>query len=454
MTWTPLGSLGGRLSAWLAAQTFAGLAAVSAVVYLVVAWDMDQRQIDALARQRALVEHVLDEAHDDRDIDNLTHKLDDFFTRHPDMALRLTRDDDSVLYDNLQDMPESSGRRVLTFSMPGWEVGSPSIHAQVRLATAADDLFLAHLGATLLGATLLGALIVSLGSYALVHRGLRPLHSLARQMRGLDASNLQQRLNGTAQAMELQPLVEQFNALMDRLERAYLQLEGFNADVAHELQTPLATLTTSIEVALLQRRYPPELADLLGSNLEELRRLSGIIRDMQFLSYADSGKRAQGRWVASLAALAQTVSEYHEAALADADLTVQVHGDAAGYFDDGLVKRALSNLVGNATRYASRGSTITVSISANPEWVELAVINQGLPIESTDLPRLFDRFYRADAARSQGRHHHHGLGLSIVAAIARMHGGGVMARSAQGETWVCLRLPPRPAHEGQPEPQE
>lgn len=447
-----LGSLGGRLSTWLAIQTFAGLALVSVVVYLVVAWDMEQRQVDSLAHKRALVEHVLEEAHHDRDIEDLKHKLNDFFTGHPDMALRLARDDGSVIYDNTHGVGDVSEERALTFSVPDWEATGSQIRAQMRLSTQADDRFLARLGATLLGASLLGALIVSLGSYFLVHHGLRPLHSLALQMRGLDASNLQQRLDGTAQASELQPLVEQFNALMDRLERAYLQLEGFNADVAHEMQTPLTTLTTSIEVALLQGRYPAEVADLLGSNLEELRRLTGIIREMLFLSHADSGKQAQGHWVSSLAELAQVVSEYHEAAMADARLSITIDGDAAGEFDAGLVKRALSNLLGNATRYATQGSTIVVSISATQGWVELAVANHGRPIEPADLPRLFDRFYRADSARSQGQHLHHGLGLSIVAAIARMHGGSVLASSGQGVTRIGMRLPQRADVDGRTHP--
>ncbi len=159
----PIGSLGGRLSAWLAAQTFVGLAAVSAVVYLAVAWDLDQRQIESMSHKRALVEHVLDEAHHDRDINNLKHKLDDFFTGHPELALRLTRDDGSVLYDNLKAVPESSKERALSFSVPGWETTSTRIHALLRLATRADDLFLARLGATLLGSSLFGVLFVSAG---------------------------------------------------------------------------------------------------------------------------------------------------------------------------------------------------------------------------------------------------------------------------------------------------
>lgn len=163
-----LGSLGGRLSTWLAIQTFAGLALVSVIVYQVVAWDMEQRQVDSLAHKRALVEHVLEEAHHDRDIDDLKHKLNDFFTGHPDMALRLARDDNSVIYDNTHGVADVSEERALTFSVPDWEAPDAVIRAQMRLSTLADDRFLARLGATLLGASLLGALIVSLGSYFLV----------------------------------------------------------------------------------------------------------------------------------------------------------------------------------------------------------------------------------------------------------------------------------------------
>lgn len=145
--------------------------------------------------------------------------------------------------------------------------------------------------------------------------------------------------------------------------------------------------------------------------------------------------------MASLASLAHEVVEYHEAALQEADLQVRVQGDAQAQVDARLLRRALSNLLGNATRYATPGSCIEIQISMpQAGQVRLAVQNQGQAIAAEHLPRLFDRFYRSDAARSQADRNH-GLGLSIVAAIARMHGGQAFAHSDRSVTSIGLSLP-------------
>lgn len=121
-------------------------------------------------------------------------------------------------------------------------------------------------------------------------------------------------------------------------------------------------------------------------------------------------------------------------------MRVRVRGDAAGAFDAGLLRRALSNLLSNATRFAERGSIIDLDIEPdNSGTVTLLLGNDGPTIPEQHLPRLFDRFYRVDPAREHGETNH-GLGLSIVAAIARMHGGRTFALSAAGRTTVgfCL----------------
>ena len=139
--------------------------------------------------------------------------------------------------------------------------------------------------------------------------------------------------------------------------------------------------------------------------------MAGIVNDMLFLSHANSGAEARREPVASLAALAQDVAEYHDAAIAEADLRLAVEGDASGDFDASLLKRALSNLLGNATRYASPQSTVRISIDRPDNGsIRLAVINQGQEIAAADLLRLFDRFYRVDAARPHASVNH-GLGL-------------------------------------------
>jgi two-component system, OmpR family, heavy metal sensor histidine kinase CusS len=162
---------------------------------------------------------------------------------------------------------------------------------------------------------------------------------------------------------------------------------------------------------------------------------------MLFLASADRGAQARRNAAASLAAIAWQVIEFHEAALAERNLRVAVRGDATVPVDEPLFKRAISNLLGNAVRFADPGSEITVQIGADgPGEVRVLVQNHGVEIEPAHLPRLFDRFFRAESSRASEGQAHHGLGLSIVAAIARMHSGRTFARSNGGVTALGFTL--------------
>jgi len=438
MSKSRVGSLGRRLSSWLALQSLAGLAVVCIGVYVVTHMNLEARQLDSLAQKQAQVRHLLTEASRDGDAATLAHKLDDFFIGHQDLALALWRRDGSVFYERVMVTPPGSSVRTSRFEVASSKAQPGTLTATLTLDTSDDRLMLRRLAVTLLAAALGGALVVSVGGFLLVSLGLRPLRQLVDQTRRLAADTLHQRLDGSAQPKELEPLIVQFNELLGRLEQAYEQLEGFNADVAHELCTPLATLIGSTDLALRKARGAVELRDVLGSNLEELQRIAAIVQDMLFLSQADRGAMARRVTTPSLAAVARAVADYHDAALADAGLSLEVRGDAAGEFDIPLLQRALSNLVSNATRYADRGTTIVIDIAAaGADEVTLTVIDHGVTIGPEHLPRLFDRFYRSDRARA-GAHQNHGLGLSIVAAIARMHGGRTFATSAGGLTVVGM----------------
>lgn len=438
-----VGSLGRRLSWWLAVQTFAGLGAVCLVVYIVAAMSLATRQSESLHQKQDLIRHVLSEAASARDLSELRHQLDDFLLGHRDLALSLGAPGRPALYQSVHAGQLVPGR-VSTIELPFLWQGSSTITATLSLDTRDDGRLLQRLALTLVASAALGAGLVSLGAFHLVRRGLSPVRDLVEQTRHLAADTLRRQLDGSAQPDELKPLVGQFNALLQRLGQAYEQLEAFNADVAHELCTPLTTLISSTELSLRKNRGLDQLREVLGSNLEDLRRLSGIVHDMLFLSQADRGAQARREHVPSLAVLASSVVEYHEAALEDAGVAVEIAGDAAADVDGGLLRRALSNLVGNATRYATRGSVVRLEVLAQPEGgAQLLVVNQGQTIRSTDLSRLFDRFFRVDSARGGGAAHH-GLGLAIVSAIARMHGGRPIAASADGRTAIGLTLSGRP----------
>ena len=436
-------SLRQRLSWWLALQSFAGLGVVCLMVYLVTEFNFRDRQEETLAQKEAVIRHLLQDGKGHGDSEDLAHKLDDFVVGHGDLSLEVAQADGIVIYAHARNQSAKTVWRQRQFEVAQTADQTPSekLRVQLSLDIRTDHQLLHRLALTLLVAAIGGAIVVSLGGFSLVNLGLAPVRRLASQTRAVSADNLHQRLDSAEQPLELVPLIDQFNALLARIEKAYLQMEGFNADVAHELCTPLATLIANNELALLR----PEQADMrevLASNLEELHRLTGIVNDMLFLSQADRGVGARRAPVASLASMAADVLDYHEAALSEAGLTAKVVGDAHGAFDVPLLRRALSNLLGNATRYASSGSIVQINLRTTDEGrVLISVTNYGSTIDPEILPQLFDRFFRADPARSHGQSNH-GLGLAIVGGIARMHQGKPFASSENGVTSVGIEIRP------------
>lgn len=429
-------SLGRRLSIWLAAFALLSLAVVSVTVYLLIADHLSARQAAALDEKRRLVHHLVTEARRSGNNVDLMHRLDDFLVGHSDLVLILTDSSNGTFYDSTASNIDVSGYESVAFAiapLPG--TASPGT-ATLYFDGKKDSELLARLAITSAAVSLFGAMLVSMGVFWLVRRGLRPVEDLARQTVQLSAATLDSRLDGSAQPTELQPLIQQFNLLLERLARSYEQLESFNADVAHELNTPLTTLITSTELALRRRRDSQSVFDLLGSNLEELHRMSQIINDMLFLSRANHGSRARRVLVDSLAGIALEVIDYHEALFADLGINVEIVGEASGDFDVPLIKRALSNLLGNASRYATAGTDVQISIEQiSASQVQISVINSGETIPESHQARLFDRFYRADSSRTEAQSHH-GLGLSIVAGIARMHDGEPFVQSVNETTRI------------------
>lgn len=201
-------------------------------------------------------------------------------------------------------------------------------------------------------------------------------------------------------------------------------------------------------MALRRPQTPEELHEVLSSSVEELRRIAGIVADMLFLSHAERGARARRSRPINLAALTAEVFEYHEAALEQAELRAEVVGDTSACVDTGLFRRALSNLLANATRYAQRGSVNEVRISGHRHGeVPVSVSNHAPTIPAEHLPRLFEMFYRADPSRTQADRND-GLGLSIVVAMAMMHGGRAWAESGNGCTTVHFSIARVPAPSG------
>lgn len=438
-----MGSIQASLSRWFAVQALVGLSLICAAIYAVTSWSFQLKQTSEFERQSALIKHLIEESVDDTERDGLRHKLDDFFLTHEEISLTLRQGNDPIYSTAPR---RSSARWVL---MPQEELkgkeGDAPMQLQLGIDIQEDSKLLARLAWTLVGAAVLGSLLIAWTGAMLVRRGMKPLKKLVEQTAATGPAHPGRRIDPSPYATEITPWIAQFNAVLDRAEQAYQQLEAFNADVAHELRTPLANLINMAEVELARPRTVEELREALLSALEEARRVSTIVIDMLFLSQADRGAVARRSAPVSLADQVNTVLEFHEATLEMVGLRASVTGDARVSVDARLVRRAFSNLLNNASRYAKPASTIAIKIETQPESVWIKVANRGDPLPPDILPNLFKRFFRAENSRA-GSSEHHGLGLAIVAAIARMHGGQTRATSHSGVTEISFSVARSESH--------
>lgn len=435
-------AISARLSAKLAIFTMVVLGVLFAVTWGMVKMILVDRNREDLAARCDLITDIVSRAATGGEAAVMAQLVSDAPMR-ANTRLEVWRADGTPLYADLEPeaLRHSDHTAAYEFVIPAPALAGAQVRARYTVDYSRDAELGQRWAWILVGVTLAAGALVAAGARWHVTRGLRPLRDLAAQTRAISARDLDRRLSLDDPAEELLPWIEQFNAMMDRLQRAVQQIEAFNADVAHELRTPLATLIGETEVALSRQRDAASLQDTLASNLEEMQRLSALVNDMLFLSQADRGAVARRGERVSLADLARQVCEFHEATLEDAGVGLRIDGDAQLAVDAPLVKRALSNLVGNATRFAARGSTVVVAIAPEADGqFSVQVENVGDPIAPEHLSRLFDRFFRVDSARCCEDAQHHGLGLAIVAAIARMHAGRTLAQSGAGATRVGFTL--------------
>jgi two-component system, OmpR family, heavy metal sensor histidine kinase CusS len=438
-------SIGGRLARRVGLMATLGLAVVVALTYATTAMLMQNKQANERAQKIEVIALVAREAAAEGGFASVPSVLAAMALRRPGTQLQVRHADGRVFYADPDAAPfrVADGEVREPFTLDLSPLGGEVLSATLAIDCLHDTQMMRSLAWFLFFVPLVGGGLLGAGTAWRVRCELRPLRHLAAQTQRISADRLGERLAlPEPAAVELQPWIAQFNALMDRLQAAIEQLDAFNADVAHELRTPLAAVMGHVEVALSRERPAGELRETMALSLEQMQQLSALVDDMLFLSHADSGAQARRHAPKSLRPLAEKVIEYHAFAYEDAGIAARVEGDALAAVDDALVERALSNLLGNALRYAQAGSTVVVSLSeqAGADSASLLVGNQGPTIEPELLPRLFDRFFRADRARTGCQQHHHGLGLAIVAAVARMHGGHTLAQSQDGQTRIGFTL--------------
>jgi signal transduction histidine kinase len=292
-------------------------------------------------------------------------------------------------------------------------------------------------------------LAAALGAYLLAAGTLRPVERMRARAAAITAEHPEQRLPVPVARDEISRLGATFNDLLARLHTALRRERQFVADASHELRTPLSLLTTELELALRRPRNPQELTAALGSALEETERLSRLSQDLLLLARTDQpntgGSTARQHSVVELRpALAAAVARYRNTAGAS-DLSLECPAGLAIRADGDDLDRAVSNLLDNALHHGATPITIHARpIHADNDHgsVAIDVRDHGPGFDPDFLPRAFDRFTRADDARTGGGA---GLGLAITAALARRNGGHVTAANdPEAGTVVTLTLPMAP----------
>lgn len=293
---------------------------------------------------------------------------------------------------------------------------------------------LARFGTVVSAAIPIALLIAILGGYWLSGRALQPVDAITREARTITARNLDRRLALPEARDELRLLSETLNGMLDRIETSYKRVAQFTADASHELRSPVALMRTTAEVALRRPRDEEEYRDALQQVLREGERLSHLIDDLLLLARSDAGTDVLERAPLDLALpLREAVARVGRPVRQTLDDGVVIDGSATA------LQQLFAILLDNAVKYTPDGEEIAVRLHARDGHAVVEVRDRGMGIAAEDLPHVFDRFYRADKARSRGGA---GLGLAIARRIAEAHGGTVDVTSALGEgSTFTVKLP-------------
>jgi two-component system, OmpR family, sensor kinase len=293
----------------------------------------------------------------------------------------------------------------------------------------------------------LAILLAGIGGYLLARRSLAPVVQMSSQANRIGAENLHERLQVQNPADELGQLAGSFNQLLNRVNRSFDEQRRFVADASHELRTPVAILCGEAEVTLSQpERTEQEYRESLAILGEESKRLKRIVEDLFTLARADAGQHPLElsdfyleELVAECTRNVRTLAATKRISVTcEADAELPMHGDQT------LLRRMLLNLLDNAIKYTDAGGKVSIRCGAQDGSYRIDVEDsgQGIPIEAQE--KIFERFFRADKARSrsEGANGGAGLGLAIASWIAAAHGGRlVLARSASEGSTFSVILP-------------
>jgi len=291
------------------------------------------------------------------------------------------------------------------------------------------------------GALILGTLL----GWVMAGRALKPVLEVAQTAQRISGSNLSLRIPTRQSGDELDYLVITFNRMIERLEASFQQMKQFSADVSHELRTPITAIRGQLEVALFTAKTTDQYREAIFNALQDVDRLSQIVRALLLLSQAESGQVILQKQRLNLSDLVTDLVEQFQIPAEEAKITLTADLPAECFADVDRVQieRLITNLLSNALKFTAKGGKVRVALQSLPAHTELVIEDNGRGIAPEYLPHIFDRFYRVPGSgTAPGPDQGLGLGLSFVAWIAKAHNGKIDVDSTPGQgTKFTINLP-------------
>jgi heavy metal sensor kinase len=450
-------SLRFRITAWYAGLLAGTLLVFGASVYLGLERYLDWTLQRTLAGEcRAIGTQLLSQL-PNKDIEWLTREINEAYAPEVNgLFIRVVRQNGGVLY--LSGAPkdgtfdpwrisfphdkEMDGSRKLQF-----ESGNRLLINSMTVTTPAGTRFIVESGAPyhqievvlhglLLTLAIYMPFVVSLavaGGYWLMRRSLQPVDEITKRAEGITSTNLSERLPVIRSGDELERLSMSLNRMIERLDNAFEQINRFSADASHELRTPLTILQLELEGIAQNYRRDATLGDQIGSALEETQRMSRIVESLLTISRLDAGEVKMDKLHLDFGELAESTANEMKLLAEEKSIGLRIHAESGVHIvgDRVRLQQVIVNLIDNSIKYTQVGGMIDVRIGREGKTAVLEVSDNGLGIPANALPHVFERFYRADKARSRATGGA-GLGLSIVKAICAAHNGEITVSSQEG----------------------
>jgi heavy metal sensor kinase len=313
-----------------------------------------------------------------------------------------------------------------------------SLENYARIADAFRGIFLVTMA-------LLIGLAAAVGWF-MARRAVSGVETIRRTAQGISGGTLERRVPVRGRGDEIDQLAMTFNQMLDRIQSLVTEIKQMGDNIAHDLKSPLTRIRGSAEVTLTTGKSRAEYEAMAAGAIEECDRLLDMINTMLMISRTEAGVERPSREQIDLAAVIREACELFGTTAEDrgVNLTCRVPERCEVLGDIRMIQRMIANLIDNALKYTGRGGAVEVSLAEEAGGKKvIRVKDSGIGISATDLPRIFERFYRGDPSRSPAGT---GLGLSLARAITRAHGGEITVASLPGEgSTFTVTLPKSPS---------